>query len=169
MTRHARPRVVASSSRALARALSVALVAFGTAFILASCAGGSAPAWTYAPIASPKASPAASRSPATAASPSAEPGRAGATVLELTAHNIAFNVRHLSVPANRAFQIAFDNEDAGIPHDVEILGAGGRVIFRGQIITGVAQTTYSVPPLPAGTYTFQCVVHPSMTGTLTVQ
>lgn len=102
------------------------------------------------------------------ATPGLAGGPAGATVLKLTAHNIAFSTTHLAAAANHPIQIAFDNEDAGIPHDVEILAAGGRVIFRGQIITGVGQTTYSIPPLPAGTYTFQCVVHPSMTGTLTV-
>ena len=29
--------------------------------------------------------------------------------------------------------------------------------------------TYSVPALAAGTYTFICIVHPNMTGTLTVK
>ena len=33
---------------------------------------------------------------------------------------------------------------------------------------GPAKKTYDVPPLPAGAYAFICTVHPSMTGTLTV-
>ena len=39
---------------------------------------------------------------------------------------------------------------------------------KGEMVTGVAQKDYQVDALPAGTYTFVCQVHPSMTGTLTV-
>jgi plastocyanin len=42
-------------------------------------------------------------------------------------------------------------------------------VFKGQIITGPAKTSYQVPALTAGNYTFLCDVHPEMTGTLTVQ
>jgi plastocyanin len=36
------------------------------------------------------------------------------------------------------------------------------------VITGVARTTFTIPALAAGTYTFWCPVHPSMTGRLVV-
>ena len=64
--------------------------------------------------------------------------------------------------------IEFDNNDAGIPHNLEIQDASGASMFRGQIITGPAMAMYQVPALAAGTYTFVCDVHPNMTGTLTV-
>ena len=41
--------------------------------------------------------------------------------------------------------------------------------MQGEIITGVAEATYEVPALPAGTYPFICSVHPNMTGTITAQ
>ena len=41
-------------------------------------------------------------------------------------------------------------------------------MFKGDVVTGPAETDYNVPALAAGTYQFMCTIHPSMTGTLTV-
>ena len=60
------------------------------------------------------------------------------------------------------------NKDAGTPHNIEIKDASGNIAFKGDIITGPTTTTYDVPALKAGSYTFSCTVHPNMTGTLTV-
>ena len=46
---------------------------------------------------------------------------------------------------------------------------GALTAFKGDLITGPAETNYAVPPLAAGAYPFICTVHPNMTGTLTVQ
>ena len=86
----------------------------------------------------------------------------------MIALNIAFDVKELSAPADTTFQIDFDNQDAGIPHNVEIKDGNGQTVFLGDIFTGPAKITYQVPALAAGTYTFICTVHPNMTGTLTV-
>ena len=56
-----------------------------------------------------------------------------------------------------------------MPHDVEIRDANGGVQFKGEIITGIAETNYAVPPLANGTYVYVCTVHPNMTGNLTVK
>ena len=61
------------------------------------------------------------------------------------------------------------NEDAAIPHNIEIKDSAGNVIFKGEIVTGVKTTTYKVPALAAGDYPFLCTVHPTMTGTATAQ
>ena len=50
-----------------------------------------------------------------------------------------------------AFTIAFDNQDAGQPHNIEIKDAAGAQVFKGDLITGPAKTTYNVPALAAGT------------------
>ena len=58
-----------------------------------------------------------------------------------------------------------------MPHNVAIHkdAPTGAEVFQGEVFNGVAKKTYDVPPLPAGTYAFVCTVHPTMTGTLTVQ
>ncbi len=139
------------------------------AFKSAAPAGASAaPSGSTAPGGSPGASPAASGSPG--ASPAAS-GAAAGTVLELTASGIAFDKTDLTAPAGAAFQIKFNNNDAGIPHNVAIHTGSptGPIVWQGAIITGVTTQVYDVPALAAGTYGFTCVVHPNMTGTLTVK
>jgi plastocyanin len=74
----------------------------------------------------------------------------------------------MQAPAGQAFQIAFTNNDAGIPHNVEIKDANGTSVFKGEIINGVASVTYDVPALGTGNYQFICTVHPNMVGTLVV-
>lgn len=119
----------------------------------------------------------ASGSPAPSAGASATPSGApassapGATDLQLSAQNIAYDKSSLEAPANQPFQITFTNNDAGIPHNVSIHqgSATGQEVFKGEIFSGVATKTYDVPALPAGTYTFVCSVHPNMTGTLTIK
>ena len=54
-------------------------------------------------------------------------------------------------------------------HNVEIKDGSGKDVFKGDLVTGVTTTTYTVPALTAGAYTFNCTVHPNMTGTLTVK
>jgi plastocyanin len=91
--------------------------------------------------------------------------------VSISASGIAFEQTTVNAPAGKAFQIAFDNKDAGTPHNVAIHkgDANGAEVFKGEIITGPAQATYDVPALDAGTYAFVCSVHANMTGTLTAQ
>ncbi len=103
------------------------------------------------------------------AGPSAGPSGGAAGEVTIEAKGIAFVQTSVTAPAGKPFTIAFDNEDAGIPHNIQIKDASGGSAFKGEIVTGVTQTTYDVPALGPGTYTFVCDVHPSMTGTLTVQ
>ena len=106
---------------------------------------------------------------ANATPPPAPSGEAAGQTLEIAAKNVAFDVATLDATANAPFAIHFKNDDEAIPHNVEIKDSAGTEQFKGEIITGIAETTYSVPPLGAGAYTFLCTVHPNMTGTLTVQ
>jgi plastocyanin len=125
-----------------------------------------APGWTYTPAPPDTPGP----SVVASGSPSASSSSAAAAV-QISALGTAFEQTSLNAPAGAAFQITFDNKDAGVPHNVAIHegDASGAEVFKGDIITGPATATYDVPALDAGTYTFVCNVHPNMTGTLTVQ
>lgn len=99
------------------------------------------------------------------AAPSASPA---ADVLNQTALNLAFGTSELAAPADTAFTIRFDNQDAGLPHALQISDASGKVVFKGDLVTGPKAVDYAVPALAAGTYSFMCPIHPNMTGTLKV-
>lgn len=95
-------------------------------------------------------------------------GEAG-TSLEIVAVNLAFQPTSITVPAGKPFQIVFTNQDAGVQHNVQIFDNpdfSGTPLFSGDLVTGPGKVTYDVPALDAGTYAFNCVVHPAMTGTM---
>jgi len=102
---------------------------------------------------------------------------ANAPTVTVTAPNGAassgFDPTSLSVKADTAFNLVFDNQDASTgPHNVVILGTDGQPIAMGDtaFFSGPLKKTYAVPALKAGTYNFLCQVHPtSMKGTLEVK
>ncbi len=167
------------------------------ALTLVACSSAT-PGWTYAPAPAitppPSTEPAPSAEPGMSAAPSAgasaapsggesaapssgasaapsgpaPSGPSSGTSIDIAALNIAFDKAELAAPADEPFQIVFANNDAGVPHNVEIKDSAGTSIFKGEIFSGVETRTYDVPALAAGSYTFVCTVHPNMVGTLTV-
>ena len=99
----------------------------------------------------------------------------GATSITLSASNTtAFDESTLTAPANQPFAVVFTNKGptGGPPHDFAIKdpSGGATPLFTGEPLAQAGQTvTYEVPALAPGTYTFFCIVHPNMTGTLTVK
>lgn len=89
--------------------------------------------------------------------------------LAITAVKIQYTETELVAPAGRAFTIAFANQDAGIPHNVDIYDASGKQVFGGDTINGINTIVYNVPALTAGTYKFSCKWHPNMVGALTTR
>jgi plastocyanin len=154
--------------------LSLLLVA--SAFLVAACASESSPGWTYAP---PTEAPAVTPAPSGAAGePTAVPGGSeapaptdggnAAGAIKITALNIAFDPTEVTAPADAPFVIEFDNQDAGIPHDVVIKDSMNASVFTGELVTGPMVTQYQVQALAAGDYTFVCTVHPNMVGNMQV-
>jgi plastocyanin/uncharacterized membrane protein len=106
-------------------------------------------------------------------SPSAETTAARAApvarTLEIAADETTFTKDRLTAPAGEAFGVAFDNQAAGVAHNVSIYGTepASDEVFVGEIVTGPATVTYRVPALEAGRYRFVCDIHPTtMVGTL---
>lgn len=91
-----------------------------------------------------------------------------APTVQIAANNLQFNKDALEVPADLEFQLAFSNREP-VPHNVAILKAQGSsdAIVRTPVITGPKSSTTRVEPVPAGTYYFQCDVHPNMSGQVT--
>lgn len=158
--------------------------------LVAACSTGEAPGWTFAPTPSPTAAPsaAASGAPGGSAAPSASAAPSGGstapsaapsggsagtggtgTVLAEVASGVAYQTTTFQAPASQAFQITFDNQDSGIPHNIQIADGSGANVFEGDTVTGPGKITYDVPALAAGSYKFSCKWHPNMTGDLTVQ
>ena len=101
-------------------------------------------------------------------SPSGSPPPPAAT-LNLAAQGINFNAQALEAPANKPFEIKFDNRDSGITHDVAIRDSSGALIFNGADVKGPGQATYDIQPLQPGSYKFICTFHADMGGELTVK
>jgi len=95
-------------------------------------------------------------------------GKGGEVVLDIIAKGIAFDPTCL-VAAPGSFTINFDNQDAGIPHNLDVLDQqGNESLGATEIAPGPVQQTLNLK-LDAGTYPFVCDVHPTMTGELVVQ
>ena len=107
----------------------------------------------------------ASAAPSGAPPASGDPG----TAVSIVASGVAFTTTEVTVAADTAFVIVFENQDDSIPHNVQINDAAGAELFVGEVFPGVDTRDYQVQALPAGEYPFICTVHPNMTGTLTAE
>lgn len=88
--------------------------------------------------------------------------------IHLAAEGLKFDTEALEVPADTAFKLVFENNDATIPHNVSIWedDAFTTSLFVGETFPGVATKEYEVEPIPAGSYAFRCDVHPDMKGSV---
>ena len=113
-------------------------------------------------------SPAPTPTPGGGAIPTQTPSGTGESItIDLIAHNIAFNMSIITVPAGASVTVNFDNQDSGVPHNFAVYenltGGGTRPVFVGQVIDGPNQITYHfTAPETSGSYFFECDVHPSV-------
>lgn len=94
-------------------------------------------------------------------------GGEGVTV---AAAALEFDTETIELPAEAPTTITFDNQEAGIQHNIAIYGDDSLAeeLFKGEVVTGPVTVPYDVPALPQGEYFFRCDVHPTMTGTVVV-
>lgn len=102
-----------------------------------------------------------------------DPGLTPTTTPYVSATSVVeFVEKEIAVPADTPFTITFDNQQAGVDHNIEIFSdaAKTQAIYDGEIITGPATIDYPIDPLAAGVYPFICKVHPvTMVGEIIVQ
>ncbi len=87
-----------------------------------------------------------------------------------TADNLAFDTACIVLPAGEAVTIILVNDDTD-PHNLAIYtdSSKGTGLFPGEIIDPGETIEYEIPPLEAGTYYFDCTVHPTMNGSVVVE
>jgi len=147
-----------------ARSSVAAVLALVAAATLVAC-GSSGPTQAPATVA-----PSASDAPiATAVDPTPVGGQEEPPGVVVTAQNVGFEPRAVTVAANVPLALVFSNADAEIPHGFQLSDANGNVIAKGAVIVGPAQARVALPALAPGAYPFSCPVHPNMTGMLTAQ
>jgi plastocyanin len=102
--------------------LTLALGLVALAAVLAACSGASAAPATQAP---------ASGAPA-------------GDAVSITAKDLKFVPTQVSVKADEAFSVDFDNQDSA-PHNVKISAASGAEVFKGKIVSS-SKVVYPVGP-----------------------
>ena len=102
------------------------------------------------------------------ANPTTQPS-VGPDALSIEANGLAFSTTSLTAPADKPFQIVFDNKEAAL-HNVAIYrdASAAEKILGEDPFSGPAVVVYDVPALESGNYFFRCDVHPDMSGSLTV-
>lgn len=110
-------------------------------------------------------------SAAATATPAPGPASAlPATPISIVAKDVAFTPASLGAPAGSPLSVHFDNQDAGIPHNLALFGGPSldQKIYESEVKTGVEADDFVIPGLLPGAYKFSCTVHPNMTIELTI-
>jgi plastocyanin len=87
----------------------------------------------------------------------------------VAAQNARFNPSQATVQNGVPVSITFDNQDAGVAHDLIVYTPAGGIAGQAPVIVGAAQASFAFTPGGAGNYFFKCSLHPLyMTGTIVV-
>ncbi|HVF32209.1 MAG TPA: cupredoxin domain-containing protein [Acidimicrobiales bacterium] len=79
----------------------------------------------------------------------------------IAADDLAFDRDQLDLPAASDVVLVLENHEA-VPHNVSIYEEeGGEALFTGEILNTEGEITYEFTSPAAGTYYFQCDVHPA--------
>jgi plastocyanin len=89
--------------------------------------------------------------------------------LTIAAKDTRFNPSQLTAHNGGTVTVTFDNQDAGVAHDLIVYTPAGGIAGQSPVISGPAQATFSFTPSGGGNYFFKCSLHPQyMTGTIAV-
>jgi plastocyanin len=92
-------------------------------------------------------------------------------VLTVTAEGLAFDADCLALPAGEAVTIRLVNAEDAERHNVAIYTDSSRStqVFGGDIVDGGESIDYQIDALEAGTFYFDCTIHPAMNGSVVVR
>lgn len=86
------------------------------------------------------------------------------------AKDVAFVPNALTVSAGGVVTITFENQDAGVAHDIVFFDPAGARIAGTEVATGPITQRTSFTAAAPGRYAFKCTVHPQqMYGTITAR
>lgn len=96
--------------------------------------------------------------------PALEPS--GTPLLTVVARGVAFDTDRITVPADQPAHIRLDNIDAGIHHNIAVYRdrQASDLVARGRLFDGPNVRDYRFDGFSAGSYYFQCDLHPAMNG-----
>jgi plastocyanin len=98
---------------------------------------------------------------------------AGPVSVTIIGQNLAFNQRTINASAGAQVTVTFDNQDAGVLHNIHFFANRNRTapLASSELRPGPATDTISfTAPAAPGTYPFICDAHPdTMTGNLSVR
>jgi plastocyanin len=106
-----------------------------------------------------------------APSPSvAPPPPAASQALLIVAKDTAFAPGGATVSAGVPVALTFDNQDAGVEHDIEIFGVDGHSVASTELAPGPSTMSVTFTLVAPGRYPFKCTVHPQqMRGAISAQ
>jgi plastocyanin len=122
----------------------------------------------------PAAEPATGGGTGTAGPADGGGGNTSGSDITLVAEGVAFTTDQIEIPARRDVSVTLDNQDT-VAHDFAIYEneqdgqAQSNPLFKGDQVAAGESTSYEFKSPAPGDYYFQCDIHPTMNGGVTVQ
>jgi hypothetical protein len=93
--------------------------------------------------------------------PTQPPAPSGPVIINISARNLLFDRRSITVPSNTLVTVNFTNNDTAVPHD---FGVSIPQVPHTATCDGPCQASLTFNSGPPARHTFQCTIHVDMVG-----